>query len=56
MKWWNGNKDREDIIKAKRERDRRYNQLHREERRNKRVAKYHADNPNSQYYRHKRNV
>jgi len=56
MKWWNWNKDREDIIKARRERDRRYNQLHREERRSKRVAQYHIEHPNSQYYRNKRNV
>jgi len=56
LKWWNGSKDREDIIKAKRERDRRYNQLHREERRSKRVSKYHIEHPNSQYYRNKRNV
>ena len=30
LKWWNSNKDREDIIKAKRARDRLYYNRHRE--------------------------
>jgi len=30
LKWWNWNKDREEIIKAKRERDKRYYNRHRD--------------------------
>jgi len=30
MHWWNGNKDREDIIKAKRARDRIYYNRHKD--------------------------
>jgi len=30
MKWWKGNKDREDIIKARRERDKTYYSRHRD--------------------------
>ena len=30
MKWWNGNKDREDIITARRLRDKRYYNKHRD--------------------------
>ena len=43
LKWWNGNKDREDIIKARRERDKIYYNKHRDEILQKRREHYKAN-------------
>ena len=44
MKWWNGNKDREDIITARRLRDKRYYNKHRDKILKKRKDAYAMTN------------
>ena len=43
MKWWNGSKDREEIIKARRERDKIYYNRHRDNILKKRREHYKAN-------------